>query len=244
MTSKTMILQTALALSLSSITAAQWLDDKPLGSCADIGCPPASNNITTAAECKVANQTYTNLGVATFPSSIAANASSQNLTWTMAFHDYTNYDPDEKLERTIEKAFFLGTPENVSLATATEFHGCAVLLEAYDTVWRDNKPWDEFSCENLIGSECHDELLDQIRAFAREQAGNSTAGNSTSESCVRLSEHLSSTRGDSSDREFKCDEWTKVKVIRMYLFQTPNNSQEKPANVSHQLSPVHPPPVL
>ena len=238
-----MILQTALALSLSSITAAQWLDDKPLGSCADIGCPPASNNITTAAECKVANQTYTNLGVATFPSSIAANASSQNLTWTMAFHDYTNYDPDEKLERTIEKAFFLGTPENMSLATATEFHGCAVLLEAYDTVWRDNKPWDEFSCENLIGSECHDELLDQIRAFAREQAGNSTTGNSTSESCVRLSEHLSSTRDYASDEDSKCDEWTKVKVIRTSL-SPPSTTPKAPANASHQLSPAPPPPVL
>ena len=210
------------------MTIAQWLDDKPLGSCADIGCPPPTDDGVAESNCKVANQTYKNVGVATFSSPDTNNSSGQNLTWTVGFHDYTNYDPDKRLERTIEKAFFLGTPENMN----TEFQGCAVLMESNTTIWDGNKPWNQFSCDRLIGDDCHDELLEQTEEFARDQAGNSTRGNGTDDSCAKLREYFTSAQSNSTDRDSKCKTWNKFEVIRKSPFTIPPITLNIPTDVS------------
>ena len=211
--------RTALVLSLTSTAAAQWLNGKPLGSCADIDCPSASND-TIQSSCQVANQTYDGVGIATFPSTITADSSSQNLTWTVAYHDYTNYDPDRNHERTIEKAFFLGTPQNLNLTEERGMHGCAVILEAYNTTWGDNEPWNRFSCNAAIGSNCHTGLVDRALSFAREQQSmtNSTGMNGTENACEKLREYINST-GEGEDEESKCNaNWTQVRTFRKFNF--------------------------
>jgi hypothetical protein len=199
-------LRQTLALSISSLAAAQWLDDKLLGSCADVECPQA-DNVTISVECQIGNQTYGGVGVDTFPFN-SSDPDSDNITWTIAYHDYTNYDPDRKLERTLEKALFLGTPEDLNLTTAAGWGGCAVILEAYDKVVDTNSGLDK--CEDVIGSECHEELRDDTQRFAREQ-GNRV--NSSSDACDRLEEYLKSVSREDS----KCRmDWTQVHYIRKF----------------------------
>ena len=208
-----MTLRTVLALGLTSLASSQWLDDKTLGSCADVGCPPSESG------CQIANQTYKAVGVSTFPSSLTWNSSNNNLTWTVAFHDYINYDPETELERTIEKAIFLGTPEGLNLTRTSGVHGCAVILEAKSKVWDENDGWASLSCDNLIGSECRSELLDQAKKFARERGstpGGGSGRNATGDACANLQGYLTSANRNGSE-ETKCKvPWTHVQVKREF----------------------------
>ncbi|OAG05995.1 uncharacterized protein CC84DRAFT_1244862 [Paraphaeosphaeria sporulosa] len=203
-------LRQKLALSLfTSGGTAQWLDGKLLGSCADIACPQADNT-TIGAACRIANQTYGGVGVDTFPfnASSPSRWAGRNLTWTVAIHDYTNYDPDTRLERTIEKAFFLGS--SLDLTTALDFGGCAVILEAYDRVADERGRAGSKSCEEVIGAKCHEELQEGIDRFARAQAGRRF--NSTSDACDGLEAYLKSVEGEQSECGM---EWTQVRYVPM-----------------------------
>lgn len=202
----------ALAFSfLIPLATAQWLDSKLLGSCADVSCPQADDT-TIEAACRIADQTYGGVGVDTFPfnASSPGRWAGKNLTWTVAYHDYTNYDPDENLERTIEKAFFLGT--SLDLRTAIGFGGCAVVMEAYDKLLPSQGSTSSKKCEDVIGAECHRELQDDMMRFAKAQ-GESRFNNS-SDACDGFKEYLQSVSGDDS----KCDmDWTQVHYVRKFL---------------------------
>ncbi|PVI05981.1 hypothetical protein DM02DRAFT_682972 [Periconia macrospinosa] len=179
---------------------AQWFDDKLLGSCADIECPSGHG------KCRISNQTYNLVGVDTF-SFNSSNSRSENLTWSTAFHDYTGYDPDMKAERTIEKSFFLGTPESVNLTSVTGWGGCAVILEAYNKVLDNIRPSSRKTCEDVIGGDCHKELREDTLRFARDQ-GNRF--NSSSDACDGLEEYLQSVSGVSNCKM----NWTQVHYIQ------------------------------
>lgn len=200
-----------LAFSVTSLStvAAQWLDDRPLGSCADLGCPQR-DNVTIVPACRVDNQTYDGIGVDTFPFN-ASDPDSQNLTWTMAYHDYTNYDPDKNLERTIEKAFFLGTPDGLNLTDASAYGGCAVILEAYDTRFPGDGGLKGFKCEDTIGSDCYKELQDDVLSFAKNQSRQT---NSTGDMCGGLEDYIKSISSSSSS-DSKCSmTWTQKHYLR------------------------------
>ncbi|CAI6292461.1 unnamed protein product [Periconia digitata] len=193
-------LRTTLAFTVSSLAAAQWLDDKALGSCRDIECPG-----TNLDACPVSNQTYVNIGVDTFPYN-SSSSQSNNLTWTIGVHVYDVDDPDDGLPRVVEKAFFLGTPEGLNLTTNTDRGGCAVLMETYDLLQNSRTPIRQ-RCEQTIGEGCHKELQDNVLSFAKDQ-GNQFNG--SSDACDGLEQYLWTVSGDGSKCAF---DWRKVHYI-------------------------------
>lgn len=156
-----------------------------LASCADVECP--TDDQTIQGRCQVTNRIMINIGMESFSLPI----SKQNLTWTVGIHDYTGNATglEEKNARKIEKYLYLGTPEEVDLtADDLPFQGCAVILYNTNVTGPTmggtggDAPWD---CNELIGQECYNTLLQNATEFVDRSSRNAT---STSNVCNNLQE--------------------------------------------------------
>lgn len=193
----------AVASTLSSTTA--FLSGGPLGSCADVQCPPAStDNSTVEAACKVTNATYSLIGLETFDSPVA----DTDLSWTIGAHIYAGADED----RTVEKAFYLGKPPALDFSSESlAFQGCALFLRSNKT-----RP-DEGSqkCEDVVGKECAKEIPDLAAEYLKSITSNGTLVNAT---CQQLREIVVQNATEACKSNLgENDEWDLVSAIRESL---------------------------
>ena len=114
-------------LSLSSASGSE----NPLLSCEDVSCPVKDG--TTLADCRVANQSFTAVGLTSIEVSgeIFDAEDDVELTWTVGLDSYEHVDGDGENDsrRNLERVYYLGTPPGVDLAKQDESSGvggCAV----------------------------------------------------------------------------------------------------------------------
>lgn len=115
-------LSALLLLSPISFSAAN-----DLLSCVEVDCP--IHDGVTSADCRVANQTFTAVGLTSISVSsdiFEDQDDDVELTWTVGLDIYDNVDPDDK-KRYIERVYYLGTPPSVDLTVEDlGYGGCAL----------------------------------------------------------------------------------------------------------------------
>lgn len=116
-----------LVFTLSAILLSSSLSSaSDISTCLDVECPIQDGN--TSANCQVANQTLTVIGVSSFSVSVPGQDEDLELTWTVGARSYEDIEPKPKngTDRYIERVYYLGTPPSVDLkADDLAYDGCA-----------------------------------------------------------------------------------------------------------------------
>lgn len=186
-----------LALGLFPLAVAQWKDGNTLGSCEDIGCPLRTDNKTNHKYACQFDQDYPSsrdafesVGIDTFPSIITKNGNDnreiKNLTWTLGKFTYDSSWGGNYIDG---NWLLFGAPESLN----PDYTGCAVFFST-----RRGPRSEKDKCEDLLGQECHADLLAAARMFASSRVSQIANGTV----CQDLQNRLSSSTSE-CDRTLK-----------------------------------------
>jgi len=143
----------------------------PLVGCAEVDCPTAGDN-TTSAECTLASATYNVIGLGNIDTSSSISADG-DLSWTEGVSAIANSD---NTGYTFEKDFYLGTPPNFNMSGTG---GCALFLAKVSdkVVFPGNNTADTVgTCADAMSQDCVDALVKQATDAAGTFGKNSTQG--------------------------------------------------------------------
>lgn len=129
-------------------------------SCLDVHCPYSYG----LADCHIDNTTCTEIGVASFSSSLSPNA----LTWTVG------WAPKVFTQSTDQRRYYLGTPQGLNLNARTDITGCAFFFTGVQAGLSFVKPngtsvdlgAESGTCADALGSTCVFDLMGQARDLA------------------------------------------------------------------------------
>ncbi|KAG4433516.1 hypothetical protein IFR05_010999 [Cadophora sp. M221] len=161
--SNQILFASAFLLSLPSTSTA-----KDIGTCVDVNCPVVPNS--SAADCKVVNQTFTGIGIVDYTVPIADGGI--DLSWTRVFYIGTSLDEDLNSEE-LDYAgcrFYIKLPQNRNVA--------------FDAGSADSP---SPSCGSVPGNQSILNLGSEIISRAMQQAQNSTLGGSNTCSSIASS---------------------------------------------------------
>jgi hypothetical protein len=150
----------------------------PIVGCSEVDCPTLTN--TTSADCRVADRSFTIIGIANLNTSL-----DEDFTWTKGIETYDNVDPEVDYPRTYENNFYLGTPQGFDLAenaTSSGYGACALFFTRVADEVRfegDDPQLAVGTCSDAMNSDCVDALLKQATDVMRSNS-------STSNSCQQL----------------------------------------------------------
>ncbi|KAF4159491.1 hypothetical protein CNMCM6936_006270 [Aspergillus lentulus] len=119
---------------------------------------------TLECDCQVENRTLSALGQASFNSSYIGNG-TMPLTWTLGLQE--TQDPDRPSIDLIDRSFYLGLPQNVSLSNTTAFGGCALFFTDMTTLLKFKFVDPENgTCPDIMGADCVRDLI----SLAKQEA--------------------------------------------------------------------------
>jgi hypothetical protein len=119
---------------------------------------------TLECDCQVENRTLSALGQASFNSSYIGNG-TMPLTWTLGLQE--TQDPDRPSIDLIDRSFYLGLPQNVSLSDTTAFGGCALFFTDMTTLFQFKFVDPEnATCPDIMGAGCVRDLI----SLAKQEA--------------------------------------------------------------------------
>jgi hypothetical protein len=180
------IANVAAALSILSFLPVLAVElSAPIVGCSDVDCPTASG--VTSAECRVADRTFSLIGVAKFDTSIA----NDDFTWTQGIQAYDKIiDPkvnDQKGDesRTYERNFYLGSPQGFNLvenARSAGYGACALFFTKIAPEVKfegDQRELAVGTCEDALGSEC-------VNAWVKQGADAMRFNRTTTRPCETL----------------------------------------------------------
>ena len=177
----------------------------PIVGCSEVDCPTAGN--TTSAECKVADRTFSLIGLASFDTPVT----SDDFTWTEGIQAFDNSDPKAALDRTYEKSFYLGTPQGFDLiknATTSGYEVCALFF----TKVADSVEFDGGKNETTVGT-CSDALTSACVDALLKQATDIASSNSKkSQSCSKLLSDVTNNLVPECSRIATGDKWDGLQV--------------------------------
>jgi len=90
-----------------------------ISTCVDVECPTVPSR--TTAFCRVANQTFSHIGITTH--SVPVIEGGLDLSWTVAMEDHIL--PGGLNQRQFDRVIYLGTPSSVDLTSEDlDYAGC------------------------------------------------------------------------------------------------------------------------
>jgi len=155
-------------LAISTISRAA--DD--IGTCVDVECPVVPNS--SAANCIVANQTFTSIGIVDY--SVPITEGGLDLSWTLGIDDQIL--ESDQYQREVERVLYLGTSPDVDLTSKDlDYFGCGfyITLPDNDNVVFEPNRTDSLSpaCGDVLGNQCTLNLGTDLVSNAIEIARNS-----------------------------------------------------------------------
>lgn len=114
-----------LVFTLSTLLLSATLSSASgISSCLEAECPIQDGTIS--ANCQVANQTLSVIGISSLSVPIPGQDEDLELAWTVGAQSYDGIDPKNGTARYIERVYYLGTPPSVDLkADDLAYGGCA-----------------------------------------------------------------------------------------------------------------------
>lgn len=187
----------------------------PIVGCSEVDCPTAGN--TTSAECKVADRTFTLIGLASFDNPVT---STNDFTWTEGIQAYDNVDPKVDFDRIYEKSFYLGTPQGFDLiknATESGYEVCALFF----TKVADSVGFDGGKNETTVGT-CSDALTSACANALLKQATDIASSNSeNSQLCSKLRSDVTDNLVPECSRIATGDKWDGLQVQGQFKSKHP-----------------------
>ncbi|CAM1509597.1 Fc.00g033360.m01.CDS01 [Cosmosporella sp. VM-42] len=157
---------------LAERSSAQSLGKTIVG-CLEVQCPTADGSV--AAECKLADKTFTTIGLARIPTKVDA---LEGLSWV---EGAVVSDLDGR-NRTFDKSFYLGTPPNLSLNGS---ESCALFFTHFsERVNKFNNGKEDVSisqgtCDEAMSEKC-------VSAIVSRAEGVDLDGLSSEDACEKL----------------------------------------------------------
>jgi hypothetical protein len=209
----------------------------PIVGCAEVDCPVLDH--TTSGNCRVADRTFTTIGLANFNPPI----SSDDFTWTEGIQIYDNVDPNVDKDRVFEKNFYLGLPQGLNLNKSAEdsgFGACALFFTRVADAVKfrgDNPETAVGTCVEAMSQDCVDALLMQ-----GTNAAKSFGNMSTTDACNTLLSEFGGNPPSQCSRFATRDTWQSLQVRGMSVFnhtvvamQTIDESKQVLAAIKPQL---------
>ncbi|KAK2767049.1 hypothetical protein FQN54_006367 [Arachnomyces sp. PD_36] len=169
-----------LAFTLSALLLSSPLARaNELSSCLEVECPIQEG--TVGADCQVANQTLSVVGVSSLSAPIPGQDQNLELAWTIGAQDYPGVDSTEGVDRYIERVYYLGTPLTKS--------------DNKSLFYKTTPSTDSFSyCQEYLQDDCVSALTSKISELTEDH----TLGSSDSDVCSKVGNALEKyiTSGD------------------------------------------------
>lgn len=155
-------------ISLLSVTSAADI----LVSCDKVPCP---RNEYNGDHCIVGNTTSTSIGVASF--AVPSSISSSPFTWAIGIQrvDTPEVKSDTTYSSSLERNYFLGTPQGTDLSKSAPNGACAIFFEGMSEFAQFSGSNSEISigtCADAITADCVTALLQLAQSEATKLGGS------------------------------------------------------------------------
>lgn len=214
------LMKTAAALAIcfhaSSVTATDL--GAPIVGCSKLDCPLLSK--TTSADCRVADRSFSGVGLANFESSLAPD----DFTWTKGVEIYENVNPNTEFSRVYEANFYLGSPQGFDLvadATSSGFGACALFFtRVSNRVSFPGKGVEKAvgTCEMALSADCVSAILEQASIAAAAARSDSP---SVEEKCETLLSDFRENLASQCSPFATADMWQGVEGRGMFPLKEP-----------------------
>lgn len=163
--------QALLATSILSLLSATSAADI-LVSCDKVPCP---RNEYNRDQCTVGNTTLVSIGVASF--AVPSSISSSPFTWAIGIQsvDTPEVKSDTTLGDSIERSYFLGTPQGTDLSKSAPNGACAIFFEGISEFIHFPGVNNETSigtCADALTAGCATALIQQAQSEATKLGGS------------------------------------------------------------------------
>ncbi|OCL05721.1 hypothetical protein AOQ84DRAFT_390683 [Glonium stellatum] len=180
----------------------------PIVGCAEVDCPTTASTNETSADCRVADHTFTAIGLSNFQP--PTNISSDDFTWTEGIETYDNLDPSIDFDRIFERNFYLGTPPAFAQSNSSRYGFCALFFtQVTNDVKFDSSPIETAvgTCDEAMTQNCVNSLLEQAVSAAA-----SFANQNSDEACGNLLSNFQNNLSSACPQFATGDNWQGLAV--------------------------------